>query len=85
MIAQAPLPVQAPLHPLKVEFAPAVAVKFTTVPSAYVAEHVAPQLIPAGELVTVPVPVPVRLTVSVRSEDVKVAVTVRVALIVTVH
>jgi hypothetical protein len=46
---------------------------------------VAPQLIPAGELVTVPVPVPLRLTVSVLSEDVKVAVTLRLAVMATVQ
>jgi hypothetical protein len=46
---------------------------------------VAPQLIPGGELVTVPVPVPFRLTVSVLSEDVKVAVTLRFAVIATVQ
>jgi hypothetical protein len=62
-----------------------VAVNVTTVPSAYVAEHVEPQLMPAGELVTVPVPEPVRLTLRVLSEEVKVAVTFRVAFIVTVH
>jgi hypothetical protein len=85
VIAQAPVPVQAPLHPVKVEFASAVAVKLTTVPLAYVAEQVAPQLIPAGELVTVPVPVPVRLTVRVLCEVVKVAVTLWLAFIVTVQ
>ena len=85
VIAQAPVPLQAPLHPVKVEFAPGVAVRLTTVPSAYAAEQVEPQLIPAGELVTVPVPVPVRLTLKVLCEDVKVAVTPRLEFIVTVQ
>ena len=47
--------------------------------------QVEPQLIPAGELVTVPVPVPVRLTVSVRLSDVKVALTVLAPLMVTLQ
>jgi hypothetical protein len=46
---------------------------------------VAPQLMPAGELVTVPVPVPLRLTFNVRCVAVKVAVTFRAAFIVTVQ
>jgi len=63
----------------------AVAVKVTIVPSVYVAEQVDPQLMPAGELVTVPVPVPARLTLRVLSEEVKVAVTLRVAFMATVQ
>jgi hypothetical protein len=47
-------------------------------------EHVAPQLTPAGELVTVPVPVPARLTDSVNSGT-NVAVTAVLELTVTVH
>ena len=42
-----------------------------------------PQLIPAGELVTVPLPVPAFDTVSVKVWGVKVAVTVVAAVIVT--
>ena len=54
-----PVPEQpAPLQPVKVEPAAGVAVSVTTVPSLNDAEQVAPQLIPAGELVTVPEPVP---------------------------
>ena len=60
---QAPVPLQAPLQPAKVEPEAGVAVKPTTVPLAKLAEQVAPQEIPAGELVTVPVPVPVSVTV----------------------
>src|SRR5207253_10350120 len=46
---------------------------------------VAPQVIPAGELVTVPVPVPAVLTVSAKVGRVKVAVTVVAAETVTVQ
>ena len=47
----------APDHPVK-EPPEAEAVRVTVVPSVYVAEQVDPQLIPDGELVTIPVPVP---------------------------
>ena len=62
---QEPVPVQAPLHPAKVEPPAAAAVSVTLVPLLYDAAHVLPQLIPAGEEVTVPVPVPALVTVSV--------------------
>ncbi|UWZ83054.1 hypothetical protein MOP44_21095 [Occallatibacter riparius] len=58
------LPVQAPDHPAKVEPAAAVAVSVTDVPVGKLAEHVDPQLIPEGLLVTVPVPAPANATVS---------------------
>jgi hypothetical protein len=60
---QAPLPVHAPLHPVKVEFASAVAVNVTVEPELYVAVQTAPQLMPAGELATVPAPGPLLLIV----------------------
>ena len=64
---QAPVPVQPPpLQPLKVEPVAGVAVRVTVLPLVKLTEHVVPQVIPAGELVTVPLPVPVLLTVSVR-------------------
>ena len=48
----------SPLQPAKIDPAAAVAVRATALPLLKVAEQVLPQLIPAGELVTVPLPVP---------------------------
>ena len=62
---QAPVPLQAPLQPANVEPAAGIAVKVTTVPLVKLAEQVAPQEIPAGELTTVPVPLPLSITVRV--------------------
>src|SRR5215470_1478693 len=56
---------QAPLKPAKVEPALAVAVRVMGLPLGKLAEHVAPQLIPAGLEVTVPLPVPEGATVTV--------------------
>jgi hypothetical protein len=53
---QALVPLQAPLQPLKPEPVAGVAVKVTCVPLAKLALQVAPQLIPEGELVTMPFP-----------------------------
>lgn len=58
----APLPVQAPLQPVKVEPGVAIGVNVTMVPRAKFAEHVAPQLMPAGDEVTKPLPVPSSMT-----------------------
>jgi hypothetical protein len=57
---QVPVPPQpdCPVHPANVDPVPAVAVNVTDVPLAKFVLHVVPQLMPAGELVTVPVPVP---------------------------
>ena len=52
-----------PLQPEKVEPLVATAVKVTDVPAANDEVHVAPQLTPESELVTVPVPAPVFVTV----------------------
>ncbi|MBF0342866.1 MAG: hypothetical protein HQL06_01420 [Nitrospirae bacterium] len=52
------VPVQSTLQPVKVEPESAVAVRVTDAPVAKAAEHVEPQLSPAGELVTDPKPVP---------------------------
>ena len=58
----ASVPAQAPVQPEKAEPAAAVAVSVNIVPPAKLAEHVAPQLIPGGVLVTVPLPVPISAT-----------------------
>src|SRR5438552_12579785 len=64
---QVPVPEQPPpVQPVKVEPATGVAVSVTAVPPAKLAEQVAAQLIPAGELVTVPLPVPAGVTVRVK-------------------
>jgi hypothetical protein len=63
MTLQAPVPVHAPLQPVKVEPVPGVAVNTTIVPVVNEAAHVAPQAMPAGALVTAPVPVPDLVTV----------------------
>ena len=61
---QEPVPVQPlPLQQVKVEPAFAAAANVTTVPLLKFVEQVAPQLMPAGVLVTVPLPVPVLLTI----------------------
>jgi hypothetical protein len=61
----APVPEQPPpLHPLNVEPAAGLAVRVTLLPPGKVEEQVAPQLMPAGELVTVPLPEPEAVTLS---------------------
>ena len=70
---------------MKVEPAVAIAVSVTAVPLVKLAAQVAPQVIPAGELVTVPLPVPALLTVSAKVGRAKVAVTVVAAESVTVQ
>ena len=62
---QAPVPLQAPPQPAKVEPESGVADILTTVPLAKLPEQVVPQEIPAGELVIVPVPVPFFVVVRV--------------------
>ena len=61
---QLPVPVQAPDQPANVEVAFGAAVSVTIVPLVKLALHIAPQLIPAGLLVTFPAPVPALWTVS---------------------
>src|SRR5438034_11842158 len=82
---QAPVPEQPPLQPVKVEPAAGTAVSVTAVPFVKLAEQVAPQVIPAGVLVTVPMPVPALETVRTKVCDAKVAVTVVAAETVTTH
>jgi hypothetical protein len=73
-----------PLQPVNVEPAAGVAVSVTTVLSAKGAEHVAPQVMPAGELETEPDPLPALDTVRVWAAW-NVAVTDRAWSTVTMH
>src|SRR5437016_3604331 len=83
---QGPVPAQPPpVQPAKEEPAAGAAVRVTAVPLGKLAAQVAPQLMPAGALVTVPVPVPALETVSAKVGSVNVAVTVVAAETVTVH
>jgi hypothetical protein len=62
---QAPVPVQSPVQPVKIEPFEVAVVKATTVPEPKFALQVPlEQLIPAGTLVTVPAPVPALVTFS---------------------
>lgn len=63
---QVPVPVHAPLQPANVDPLAGAAVSVTGVPVAKLPEHVGPQLMPAGALVTVPLPLPAGVTVSVK-------------------
>ncbi len=63
-VQEVPLKVSQPDQAVKSESADAAAVRVTWVPELNDAEQVAPQLIPAGDEVTVPVPVPVLLTLN---------------------
>ena len=58
----APVPEQAPVQPPKADPRVGAAVSDTEAPLAKLAEQVAPQLIPPGELVTVPEPLPLLVT-----------------------
>jgi len=87
LMVQVVVPVQAPDHPPKLDPALGVAVKVTEVPLLKTALQVAPQLMPAGLLVTVPLPFPERATVSEGDEDAeaKAAVTLAFAVKSTLH
>jgi hypothetical protein len=63
--AQPPVPLQAPLQPLKVEPAFAVALRAMLVWEAKLAPQVLPQSIPVGAEATVPLPAPLLVTATV--------------------
>jgi hypothetical protein len=81
---QEPMPVQAPLQPVKTSVPVGVAVSVTEVASLNVAVHVAPQVIPLGLDETDPAPVPEVATVRVQT-GMNVAVTDRACVIETVQ
>jgi hypothetical protein len=58
IVTDASLQSPSPIHPANTDPDAGLAANATTVPLLYVPEHVLPQLIPAGELETVPAPVP---------------------------
>ena len=75
-VVQVPVPLHPPpLQPTTIEPAAAVAVIVTELFVGNEALQVAPQLMPAGLLVTVPVPVPALFRVSVAGTALNVAVT----------
>ncbi len=80
----APVPEHAPPQPLNTDPEAGAAAKLTTVPELYWKEHAAPQLIPAGELVTVPLPVPIFVTDN-WNNGTKVAVTMVAEFTVTLQ
>jgi hypothetical protein len=85
---QVAVPVQAPLQPANTEPAAGAAVSVTDAPLLNAKLHSVPQLIPAGDEVTVPVPLPARVTVAVNvvvPDVLNVAVTARATVIETVH
>jgi hypothetical protein len=63
---QVAVPLQAPDHPTKKAPLAGTAVSFTLVPELKEALQLGEQLMPAGELVTVPLAVPASRTVSVK-------------------
>src|SRR5262245_45133655 len=62
VMAQGPVPVQAPLHPPKTEPAAGAALRVTGVPAANGSVQSAPQSMPVGLDVTVPLPAPALAT-----------------------
>jgi len=84
--AHEPVPEQpAPLQPAKVEPAAGTAVSVTTLPRLKLPAQVAPQLMAAGDEVTVPEPLPPSPTLSVAMLTLKVAPTVCAPETVTVQ
>src|SRR2546428_4610694 len=84
---QVPVPVQLPLQRVRVAPAGGAGVRVPTVPVVRAVEQVAPQEIPADDLVTVPLPVPDLVTVRGKEDDdcTNAAVTEVAAFIVTLQ
>ena len=82
LTTQLPTPLQAPPQPEKPQPSAGVAVNVTCVPPVKLALHVDGQLIPVGELVTVPLPVTLTDNVAFCTN---VAVTDSAAFIATVQ
>jgi hypothetical protein len=80
---QLPVPLHAPLQPVKVEVPSGAAVNVTSVPASKSALQVAPQSIPRGEELTDPPPVPVFVTLRACGIFVKAADTDLAPSIVT--
>src|SRR5512147_1180882 len=78
-VGDVPLPMQAPVHPLKTCFFAGLAVNVTLAPTVKDAAQCLPQLIPLGLLVTVPLPVVDRSSVYCWVVSTNVAVTVELA------
>lgn len=68
LTVQLPVPLHAPLQPVKVLPVAGVAVRVTLAPLVKNALHVLPQSMPAGLLVTMPIPVPLLLIVNEKKE-----------------
>lgn len=80
-----PVPAHAPVHPVKVAFPFGLGDSVTTAPGAKAAAQTFPQLIPAGNDVTVPPPVPDFVTVNADELGVNVATTDRACAMATMQ
>ena len=81
-----PVPAQTPpLQPAKNDPGVGAAVRVTAAPVPKMTEQVAPQLIPAGELLTVPDPVPASVTLTGKEDAMKLALTNNAEFRVTIH
>jgi hypothetical protein len=81
----APEAASHPVHPVKREPDAETAVNVTCMPLPKEAEHVVPQLIPAGLDVTLPLPSPCLSTVRLKPSSANVACTDRVAVMLTLQ
>lgn len=82
---QAPVPVQPPLQPAKVELWSAAALNVMRSPWKSCVEQVGPHEMPAGTDVTVPPPVPLRMTLNAYCARSKFAATLVAAETLTVQ